>query len=422
MSSSSSRDVSVIVPAYQAEDTIGACLDSVLSQTRPVSEIIVVDDGSTDGTRAVMEEYAQRHPLLVLLSQENSGPGVARNRALKQAHGDYVLFLDSDDWIEPTLVEKAVDRAEQTAADIVVWDTWFENVRTGKACLSTVVRLDRCEPDGFSWRDDPDHVFQSFQNWPWNKLFRREFLVRNEIAFAPLMRTEDLLFTGKALMRANKVVAVPEALSHYRMSQESSAMSVRDPYAFDFYYAFKQLREWLDAEGVFPFVQKSYLNWAFSGCVVNMIALRTWSAFDEVYRFLVKEGFAALGFSLDEEGIFLDSGQRDEYRFMMGHDSSEYLRFALSRSERERDEQMVLAGSRWWELHLLEDRLRGLESENKRLADENAQHRDHIGELQREHQALEEHHSAIMNAAEQRIGQALCRIPRMIQRRMLRRR
>ena len=110
--------VSVVVPVFNAEKHLGQALDSLLAQTHGNLEVICVDDGSTDGTPQLLADYASRDGRVRIFNQENAGPGVARNRGIERARGDYLYFLDADDWCDPSLLEKAVALLERTGANI----------------------------------------------------------------------------------------------------------------------------------------------------------------------------------------------------------------------------------------------------------------------------------------------------------------
>ena len=114
------KRVSVIVPVYNTEAYLKNCIESILAQTHKNLEVILVDDGSTDGSRAVLEEYAQKDSRVLVLSQENAGQGMARNRALDIISGDFVAFIDSDDRIVPDMFEKMTDSMEKEDCDVAV--------------------------------------------------------------------------------------------------------------------------------------------------------------------------------------------------------------------------------------------------------------------------------------------------------------
>ena len=112
--------VSIIVPVYNCERFLPECIDSLLAQTYENIEIICVNDGSTDKSSQLLANYATKDNRIHLISQENAGPGPARNRGIELATGEYITFFDADDWCKPSLVESAVKRIDETQADMVV--------------------------------------------------------------------------------------------------------------------------------------------------------------------------------------------------------------------------------------------------------------------------------------------------------------
>ena len=121
--------VSIIVPIYNVEKYLRQCLDSILRQTFRPLEIILVNDGSTDGSDTICQEYAKIDERIVYLKKENGGVSDARNVGLDAVTSDYVLFIDSDDWIEPTYVEVLYEKIEEYQADIVFQNYTSFNVK-----------------------------------------------------------------------------------------------------------------------------------------------------------------------------------------------------------------------------------------------------------------------------------------------------
>lgn len=113
--------VSIIVPVYNVENYLSRCLNSLINQTLKDIEIICVNDGSTDGSSAILEEFAQKDSRIRIVNKENGGLSSARNEGLKYVTSDYVGFVDSDDWIEPDTYESALSAVQKTNADIVCW-------------------------------------------------------------------------------------------------------------------------------------------------------------------------------------------------------------------------------------------------------------------------------------------------------------
>lgn len=219
--------VSVIIPAYNAEDYISQCLSSVLSQTLSVIEVIVVDDGSTDRTASIVEELTHRDGRIRLIRQENQCAGVARNKGMEVAEGKYLYFLDADDWIEPDSLEKLCSSAESLGSDIVVarsegfdnqtGETWLIDYALNGVPFDTLIR-----PSFYV-----DRLFQRFMGWPWDKLYRAEFIQSSGLLFQPLRTTNDAYFVFCSLMLAGGVSCVDKVLFHHRANNQKSLEGTR---------------------------------------------------------------------------------------------------------------------------------------------------------------------------------------------------
>lgn len=219
--------ISVIIPAYNAEDYIAQCLKSVLSQTCPDIEILVVDDGSTDGTPNVVEALASSDDRLRLIRQENQYAGVARNTGIKAARGEYLYFLDADDWIEPDALETMREAGESHGADIVVARSEGFDNQTGDTwpidfALNGVPFDVAIEPSSYSRR-----LFQCFMGWPWDKLYRADFIRTSGLLFQPLRTTNDAFFVFCSLMLAKSICCVDKVLFHHRANNHKSLEGTR---------------------------------------------------------------------------------------------------------------------------------------------------------------------------------------------------
>ena len=418
MFADASPAVSVIVPVYNSSRTIRQCFDSLTHQTLDDFEVIAVDDGSRDESTSIVEEYRKGDSRFSLMRQENAGPGAARNVGLDAARGKYVLFVDADDWVDSTLLEKAVSRAEGLCADVVIWDAWLENERTGERCLSARVRIDRCDPS-VSRRSNPYILFQSFQNWPWNKLFLRSFLEENDIRFQDDLRhTEDLLFTDKALACARLITGIPEALSHYRIGQNASAMSRTDESPLDFYRALRALRVWLIEQGLYGELRFSYAEWAVVTCMTNLRLFRTHEAYCLAFGFLQSEGLEHLGLLSPENRQLLAPWMREEIAAIKLLDADVYLHRAFSATFRMLEDTEVCAGNRWLACQDADRRIKEActacaeaESAAKELAESVESYRER---LKCEEEALAGNRrelAEIQASYAWRIGRAICWLP-----------
>ena len=197
--------LSIIVPVYNVEKYLEECVDSLLNQTLQDLEIFLVDDGSNDRSGEIADRYAREYPDKVhTLHLNNGGQGRARNAALPMASGDYVGFVDSDDWIERDMYEKLLDRAEKTGADVVVCD-FLEHYADGREQI-----LPAC------FQDHPLSAAGS----SCNKIFRRSLI--GDLRFPEGLWYEDFYFSAVMLLRSKRTEFIPEPLYVYRRGQEST--------------------------------------------------------------------------------------------------------------------------------------------------------------------------------------------------------
>ena len=197
--------LSVIVPVYKAEKTLRQCVDSLLAQTLGDLEIILINDGSPDGCEAILDDYAKRYPAIVRTrTVSNGGQGRARNFGLEIARGDWIGFVDSDDWVQPEMYETLITAAEREGAAIAVCD------------------ILRCFEDGSrdtlrAWREGSALTAAGSCC---DKVFRRSLV--SDLRFPEGLWYEDFAFSALALSRAGKLSRVPEPLYCYRIGHPST--------------------------------------------------------------------------------------------------------------------------------------------------------------------------------------------------------
>lgn len=401
--SSSTPLVTMIMAAYNAEPFLEQSLGSLLNQTYTNFEIICVDDGSTDGTVSEIKRIAASHAngnKIHLLHTDHVGAGEARNVALRQAHGEYIGFLDADDFVESRLLKKAVSRAIAVNADIVIWDLWFydHNAQQDQYPPVGTLSFDRFD-DGngvFSYKDNADYIFNSFQNWIWNKLFKRSLLIERDITFPSFARTQDLQFTCLALVEAKRIAVIYDRLSHYRINRGSSNMDTNDKHPLDFLHAFVSLKEELEKRGLYQSVQRSYINWALQSSLANMFLQRKYSTFAEVFSTLKNNGFAQLDITghVTPEYIQLDVWL-NEYNMIMSQQPEDVLMYFVR--------------------NLRHSEANGI-SEVNRLNRELLKRDDKVRQLSEENQRQQKEIAELRLSAEYRFGKRLLRIPRALQR------
>jgi len=193
-------------------------------QTIENFEIICVDDGSTDDSSKILSEYRERYLDFSSVVQKNQGPGAARNRGMSEASGKYFLFLDSDDFIESTMLEKAFFKARETDADVTIFDGWILD-QTSQEISGPAHYLNHGflpDLEIFNFRDVDRSVFRVTNPAPWNKLFKSSFIKENDLTFQTLPNCEDISFTYSALALAKRITTLDQRLITYRTNNDAS--------------------------------------------------------------------------------------------------------------------------------------------------------------------------------------------------------
>jgi glycosyltransferase involved in cell wall biosynthesis len=202
-----SPKISIVIPVYNAESYLRDCLDSVVNQTMREIQIICINDGSTDLSLSILEEYANDDSRILLINKINAGVAAARNEGLARATGKYILFVDSDDTVDTKLCEKVYAKAEQSNADFVLF---FHDTPNGHPCVcDTTISTD----DKIKWEEK-----KSLLNFGtvWGKLWRKNFLDKHNLKFyEQVFCLDDVLFYWQGLSLATKVSVLPEILYHY---------------------------------------------------------------------------------------------------------------------------------------------------------------------------------------------------------------
>lgn len=217
MSASDRPKVSVLVPVYNTERYLGRCLESLLSQTLKDIEVVVVDDGSSDGSPGIINAFAQRDSRVRPRRQENQGLGATRNTGLRNAHGEFIAFIDADDWVEPGFCEDLYAEATRTGADLVV-------------CAYRIVRGDTAAVV----IHPPEHrekgayllalLALRVPGFSWNKLYRRSLLEGHRLFFPTrdeIENVEDQFFSLRVIHLARTIAFLDHPLVNYRIHASS---------------------------------------------------------------------------------------------------------------------------------------------------------------------------------------------------------
>lgn len=246
--------VSILLPVYNVEQYLPQCLDSVINQTYKNLQIVLIDDGSKDGSWAIIQEYAKRDNRIEIYHQENQGVAATRNHLLEKVKGDYVLFVDSDDWIELDMVEFLVEKSRTKDADIVVCGM----VKNDEACSE-------------EYREevmDQETTVKKFlfhkelSGSLWNKLVKTSLLqdIRfdNRISYG-----EDALFVWRILQKVNKVLLTDKTFYHYRINDSSISHASYDERKMSGHFVWEMLAR--EAKELWPqYADIAEANYAIS--------------------------------------------------------------------------------------------------------------------------------------------------------------
>lgn len=232
--------ISIIVPVYNTkEEYLRKCIESLIHQSLEEIEIIIINDGSTDTSGSVCDEYGEKDKRIKVIHQENQGVAVARNTGLSAAHGDWITFVDADDWCERTMCEKILDRALKLNPDILIFTNYA--VKTdGNTSKNQFFKTDIDIFDGelkdeaelkTMVRSHPSFSFQPPENMmggTWCKLIKHDFLKSSGILFEPeLVRSQDIIFYLNLFEKAEKISYYDQPLYYYRYSSESISKRYR---------------------------------------------------------------------------------------------------------------------------------------------------------------------------------------------------
>ena len=314
--------MSVIIPVHNTEKYLRECLDSVVNQTLREIEIICVDDGSTDGSPAILQEYAAKDSRIRVLTQPNMNAGAARNHGLRYATGEFLSFLDSDDFFEPEMLADCRRVLEEEKADIVCFSAKQLDMRTGKTIEMPWSLVTRNLPDKacFSPEEMSTKIFNTFQNWPWNKVFRRKLIEENNITFQEIARTNDMLFTCSALVLARRIAVIEHSYATYRVGTGTSLQQTNNKHPLSFWDAYTETKRFLISCGKYEQYEQSFLNWIMSGMLYNYHSIKDPTANAAAFCCIKYRGEPDFSFSTHDKSYYYDSGRYNEYVQILEHD------------------------------------------------------------------------------------------------------
>lgn len=304
--------VSVIIPVYNVEKYLKQCLDSIVNQTLKEIEIICVDDGSSDNSLNILRDYEKMDSRVIVLTQANSGAGVARNAGMQIAQGEYLSILDSDDFFELDMLEQAYLQCKKDDVDFCVFRSdQYDNVNDIYQDIPWTIKqryLPKTTP--FSAQEIAPYIFQIFNGWSWDKLYRRSFVEKNGLQFQGLRTTNDAFFVFMTNAQAEKITIVDKILAHHRVNTKTSLSVTREKSWDCCYQAMNAIKLELKNRKQYQLVEQSFINWALHFSLWNVRTLQG-EAKENLVQALKEKYFVELEIGKYPKEYFYN---QDEYR------------------------------------------------------------------------------------------------------------
>ncbi|MCR5701902.1 MAG: CDP-glycerol glycerophosphotransferase family protein [Lachnospiraceae bacterium] len=369
--------VSVIMPVYNVSAYLESTLNDVANQSLKDIEIICVDDGSTDGSDKILDEYAKRDARFTIIHQQNQYAGVARNNGLAKAKGKYVVFWDSDDIFRINALEKLYIEAERTQAEIVVCNANKYDEQIDKEVLTALYLNEPLLPENrpFSRDDMGEYIYNFSTNVPWNKFYLRSFVQEHNLSFEARRQANDTYFVLMAYYYAKRISTVNDKLMLYRISTSTSLTDTagKDPLcAIHSYEAvWNELKTRTDYKDK---LEQSFINRALSGFLVSLNLQKNFANYKEIYEYLVNKSFIEFGIGDHPKEYYHREWMYDDYQLMIKTAPEDFVTGKFKETNDKlklRSSQLTVAKMKRDELIIKRDELRAEIQEKKEIIKEN---------------------------------------------------
>lgn len=255
---------SVIITTHNTEKYLFKCIDSIINQTLPDIEIIIVDDASTDNTPKIAENLALQYDNILFLPLSIScGPGGARNKALLQATGEYISFIDSDDWVDLNYLEMMYNKAKQLNADIVTCSL----MREYDYNISSPLYKCKYDQDYVLSGETAFRIMTNEYNYgikfltsALNKIYKKTFLTDNSLKFPENIYFEDQPFSYSCTLAANKVICIPNVVYHHYKRSGSIVQSFSQKNIDDMMTAYQMIKDYLYKNNIYEKFRFNYYS------------------------------------------------------------------------------------------------------------------------------------------------------------------
>jgi len=267
--------LSVIIPVYNAEKTILRCIDSLLNQTFQDMEVIIIDDCGQDDSIKIIQnqivEHSQKNKFHFAKTAVNSGPGPARNIGLQMAQGEYIAFVDSDDWVEPDMYSTLYETAIQHSADMCYCRAIWEDPKKNRQRILSNISV---KSGDFS-DENKRHFLTNFKSYFWFYIFRREIINKHNITFPSEKAAEDIYFLTCNILYAERIAYVDKPMYHYVYDSNSLSKLKNEKRYLDKLSVFRQLFDYAKKHNLYEEYKQElqfiYLRKAYLPAVISYL-------------------------------------------------------------------------------------------------------------------------------------------------------
>ncbi len=279
--------VSVVMPVYNSQDYLEQALCSLLNQSLSDIEIICVDDGSDDGSLKILNRFGGKDDRVTVIAKNHSNAGDARNAGMKEANGKYLLFLDSDDFFSPEMIEIVYNEAEEKEADIIVFGGNNYSEKTKKTEINSGLLQMNLVPgeEVFNLKEHRGRISFS-SSAPWNKLFLKEFIKENELQFQSVQSANDLFFVTMAMLLADRITVIDRQLISYRTDNPKSLQGSEEKSPYDGLSALRYLYDELKRRKIFDRCRMDFNERCMAICLYLLGRISIAQTYEDFYRFL----------------------------------------------------------------------------------------------------------------------------------------
>lgn len=275
--------ISVIIPVYNLENYISECLESILNQTFNEYEIIVIDDGSVDRSKDIIEKYIENDERIKYFYQKNKGLSAARNNGLQKANGEYIIFLDGDDfWIKSNFLEELIKIINIENPDCI----FFKSIKFYK-------KLDEINKNNFDYSlingKSPKEIFRMLNLFKqpiacaWNKCLRREVLIKNNINFIEGITAEDIDWNIQLFLKLNKIVGLNQIVHAYRQQRVGAiTKQFNKKRALDI---FRSIKLWANSENNLKEEINAFLSFHYVAMLLQIDILKDKKLLEEIKKY-----------------------------------------------------------------------------------------------------------------------------------------